>query len=81
MLRHENLSRRFFRAHASGKDSVNVEALTGVDVSAFALAGCARVSLGSVPGRITELRSLLRFLHLRGLTPMALATAVPAVAA
>jgi len=81
VLRYENLARRFLREHASGKDGVNLEALTGVDVSSFVLAECARVSLGAVKGRITELRSLLRFLHLRGLTPMVLATAVPPVAA
>lgn len=49
-------------------------------MSGFVLVECARVSLGAVKGRATELRSLLRFLHLQGLTPMALATAVPPVA-
>ncbi len=80
VLRYENLARRFLREHASGEDGVNVQGLTGVDLSGFVLAECARVSRGAVKGRITELRSLLRFLYLRGLTPMALATAVPAVA-
>jgi len=80
VLRYENLARRFLREHASGKDGVNVEALTGVDVIGFVLAESARTSLGAVKGRVTELRSLLGFLHLRGLIPMALATAVPPVA-
>jgi len=80
VLRYENLARRFLREHASGEDGVNVQGLTGVDVSGFVLAECSRLSRGAVKGRITELRSLLRFLYLRGLTPMALATAVPAVA-
>lgn len=80
VLRYENLARRFLREHASGEDRVNVEALTGVDVSGFVLAESVRVSLGAVKGRVTELRSLLRFLHVRGLIPLALATAVPPVA-
>ena len=80
VLRYENLARRFLREHASGEDGVNVQGLTGVDLNVFVLAECARVSRGAVKGRITELRSLLSFLYLRGLTPMALAPAVPAVA-
>ena len=80
VLRYENFARRFLREYASGEDGVDVRALTGRDVSGFVLAECARVSRGSVKGRITELRSLLQFLYLRGLTPMALAPAVPAVA-
>ncbi len=80
VLRYENLARRFLREHGSGADGVDVRALTGVVVSGFVLAECARVSRGAVKGRITELRSLLRFLYLRGLTPMTLAPAVPAVA-
>ena len=80
VLRYENLARRFLREHASGADGVDIRALTGLVVSGFVLAECARVSRGAVKGRITELRSLLRFLYLRGLTPMALAPAVPAVA-
>lgn len=31
VLRYENLARRFLREHASGKDGVNVQALTGVE--------------------------------------------------
>jgi len=39
---------------------------------------CARLAVGSAKGRVAELRSLLRFLQVRGLT--ALAEAVPPVA-
>jgi integrase len=49
-------------------------------VSSFLVRECARVSIGSAKGRVAELRSLLRFLHLRGLTERALADSVPAVA-
>jgi len=81
VLRYENSARRFLREYATAGDGVSVQALTGVDVIGFVLAESARVSLGAVKGRVTELRSLLAFLFLRGLIPVALATAVPPVAA
>ena len=80
VLRYENLARRFLREHSIGAGEVNVQGLTGADVSGFVLVERARVSLGAVKGRAAELRSLLRFLHLRGLIPMALAAAVPPIA-
>ena len=86
VLRYETLARRFLHDHDHDHDhagdgtGVNVSGLTGADVNGFLLMECARVSLGSAKGRVAELRSLLRFLHLRGLTPLALATAVPPVA-
>src|SRR5207248_2567054 len=57
-----------------------VEDLTGAHVVAFLLRESARVSVGAGKGRVTELRSLLRFLYLKGLTATALASAVPPVA-
>lgn len=80
VLRYENLACRFLREYGGGRDGVDVQGLTATVVSGFVLAESARVSRGAVKGRITELRSLLRFLYLRGLTPMALAPAVPSVA-
>lgn len=79
VIRYERLARRFMagRVDAGG---VDVAALTGADVSAFLLQECARVSLGSAKGRVAELRSLLRFLFLRGFTDTALADSVPSVA-
>lgn len=56
------------------------ESLTGADIVAFLLAEGQRLSLGSVKGRVAELRSLLRFLYLQGLTSRSLATVVPPVA-
>jgi len=53
--------------------------LTGVDVNAFLLRECGRVSAGSAKGRVAELRAVLRFLYLRGLMPLRLGTAVPPV--
>jgi integrase len=49
-------------------------------VVAFLLHESGRVSVGATKGRVAELRSLLRFLHLKGLTPTNLASAVPPVA-
>lgn len=54
--------------------------LTGVDIAAFLLAEGQRLSVGSVKGRVAELRSLLKFFYLQGLTPRSLATVVPPVA-
>lgn len=57
-----------------------LEGLTGADIVAFLLAEGRRLSVGSVKGRVAELRSLLKFLYLQGLTPRSLATVVPPVA-
>ena len=79
VLRYENTARRFLTEQASGGDGFEPAALTGVDVNAFLLRECGRVSAGSAKGRVAELRSVLRFLYLRGITPLPLGTAVPAV--
>ncbi|MEV0291898.1 site-specific integrase [Kribbella sp. NPDC050820] len=68
-------------AHAFLEQQVGgVQSLTGTEIVAFLLAEGQRLSVGSVKGRVAELRSLLRFLHLQGLTPRSLATVVPPVA-
>jgi site-specific recombinase XerD len=54
-------------------------ALTGADINAFLLRECGRVSAGSAKGRVAELRSILRFLYLEGITAVPLGTAVPPV--
>jgi site-specific recombinase XerD len=79
VVRYERLARRFL-ARVSDAGELDVAGLTGADVSAFLLEECARVSVGSAKGRVAELRSLLRFLYLRGFTDMALADSVPSVA-
>jgi site-specific recombinase XerD len=78
--RYEMLARRFLGGRVGPTDARGVAGLTGADVSAFLLRECARLALGSAKGRVGELRSLLRFLHLRGVTASALAEAVPPVA-
>lgn len=74
------LASRFLSGRVGVEGELDVEGLTGAQVSAFLERECARVSVGTAKGRVAELRSLLRFLHLRGLTQLALADAVPSAA-
>jgi site-specific recombinase XerD len=73
--RYVKLARTFLTRQVRGADS-----LTGADIVAFLLAEGQRLSVGSVKGRVAELRSLLKFLYLQGLTPRSLSTVVPPVA-
>ena len=79
VLRYENTARRFLQEQASAGGVFEPAALTGADVNAFLLRECGRVSAGSAKGRVAELRSILRFLYLQGITPLRLGTAVPPV--
>jgi site-specific recombinase XerD len=79
VLRYETTARRFLQEQAADGDGLTPEALTGADVNAFLLRECARVASGSAKGRVAELRSVLRFLYLQGITPLRLGTAVPPV--
>ena len=79
VLRYENTARRFLQQQAMADGVLNPAGLAGADVSAFLLRECGRVSAGSAKGRVAELRSVLRFLYLQGLTPLRLGTAVPPV--
>lgn len=79
IVRYENLARRFLHQHLSGDDA-EFETLNGKQVVSFLLHESERVSVGSAKGRVAELRSLLKFLYVRGLTPRLLTTAVPPVA-
>jgi len=80
VLRYETLARRFLTARVSVTDELGVADLDGAVVSRFLLGECGRVCLGSAKGKVAELRSLLRFLHVRGFTPRSLAESVPGVA-
>jgi site-specific recombinase XerD len=80
VLRYETLARRFLTARVSATDERGVANLDGAVVSRFLLGECGRVSVGSAKGKVAELRSLLRFLHLRGFTTRSLAESVPGVA-
>jgi site-specific recombinase XerD len=80
VLRYENTARRFLQQRARKGDGVDVANLTGAAVNAFLLAECARCSVGVAKGRVAELRALLRYAYVQGLTPLALSAAVPPVA-
>lgn len=79
VLRYENTARRFLQQQAMAGGVLTLAGLAGADVNAFLLRECGRVSAGSAKGRVAELRAVLRFLYLRGLTPLRLGTAVPPV--
>jgi site-specific recombinase XerD len=79
ILRYENTARRFLAEQAMPGGAFTPSGLTGADLNAFLLRECARVSAGSAKGRVAELRSLMRFLHLQGVTPLRLGAAVPPV--
>jgi site-specific recombinase XerD len=79
VLRYESTARRFLQQQASADEVFAPAALTGADVNAFLLRECGRVSSGSAKGRVAELRSILKFLHQQGVTPVPLGTAVPPV--
>jgi len=80
VLRYETLARRFLQERADAVGDRFVEDLNGSHVVGFLVRECGRLSVGGGKGRVAELRSLLRFLYLRGFTALPLATAVPPVA-
>jgi site-specific recombinase XerD len=80
VLRYENTARRFLEERAGGHGDRFIDDLSAKHVIAFLLAETARVSVGAAKGRVAELRSLLRFFYVQGLTPVALGSAVPPVA-
>lgn len=80
VLRYENTARRFLARHVPNGDIAQLATLTGATVNGFLLAEAGRCSVGAAKGRVAELRSLLRFLYLRGLVPLPPGTAVPPVA-
>ena len=78
VVRYVKLARLFLNQRLTGRGGL--EDLSGTDVVVFLLAESERLSVGSVKGRVGELRSLLRFLYLQGLTPRPLGAVVPPVA-
>jgi hypothetical protein len=78
VVRYVKLARSFLSQCLAGRGGL--DSLSGTDVAVFLLAESERLSVGSVKGRVGELRSLLRFLYLQGLTPRPMAAAVPPVA-
>jgi site-specific recombinase XerD len=79
--RYEKTARCFLGRQAEATGGLTgAERLSGQAVTAFLLAEVTRgLGPGSLQGRVAELRSLLRFLYLSGLTDSALAGSVPSV--
>ncbi|HEY6422695.1 MAG TPA: site-specific integrase [Pseudonocardiaceae bacterium] len=71
---------RLFLSEVSSSGELEMGEVTTADVSRFVLEQCSRRSVGSAKTLIMALRSLLRFLHVEGLTATPLVGAVPAVA-
>ncbi|MGH2903496.1 MAG: tyrosine-type recombinase/integrase [Solirubrobacteraceae bacterium] len=73
-------ARPFLVARADGAGRVELDGLTASDVLAFVLSESERGSRATAKLMVTALRSLLVFLHVRGLIDSPLAQVVPAVA-
>lgn len=71
--------RPFVAARARG-DVLDLAGISAAEVTEFARTACAGRAVGSAKLIVTALRSLLRWLHLSGVAPESLATAVPSVA-
>lgn len=81
MVGYVAVARRFLSERVSGAgDETGVAGLSGEVVTGFLLRECERLAVGSAKNRVTDLRSLLRFLRLEGLVATDLAAAVPPVA-
>ena len=72
-------ARRFLNSLPEGGDGI-LAGLTADAVRSFVIAESSRRGAGSLKNQVTAVRSLLRFLHLRGLIPDPLDGAAPAAA-
>jgi site-specific recombinase XerD len=77
--RYETTARRFLAGRvAAAGFGTGAEGVTAGAVTAFLLTEVSRgLARGSLQGRVAELRSLLRFLYLKGFTDTEVARAVP----
>lgn len=71
---------RAFLMHCSIRAEGDLTGLTGAEVTGFVLSESRRRGRGYAKPRTSRLRSLLRFLHVEGLTVAGLDEAVPSVA-
>ena len=76
----EQFARRFLAERVSPGDPRGVQGITVGEVNDFLVRECARVSTGSATCFTYRLRSLLRYLAVRGVADPGLALAVPRVA-
>lgn len=77
--RRKEVARRFLSVNLDPK-VLDLHGLQAADVTRFVLQECRERPVGTAQLFASELRSLLRFLYLEGLTPTQLAGAVPPVA-
>jgi integrase/recombinase XerD len=77
---YEGVARRLLDALGEHEGEPDLAGLTAGAVGRFVLAECGRLSPGSAGNVVVALRSLLRYLHVEGLTGGELSAAVPAVA-
>jgi site-specific recombinase XerD len=77
---YERVARLFLLQVSAPGGELDLGRLTTGEVGGFVLEQCAARSVGSAKNVVMALRSLLRFLHLDGVTAGDLAGAVPAVA-
>ncbi|MGH2602742.1 MAG: tyrosine-type recombinase/integrase [Dehalococcoidia bacterium] len=77
--RYEKTARRFLADRGGARGSgAGAEGVTAAEVVAFLLSEVSRgLARGSLQGRVGELRSLLRFLYVKGFTATEVAQAVP----
>ncbi len=73
-------ARPFLEARQGDGDRLDLDSVSASDVMAFVVDRCSGQSKGAAKMTVTGLRSLLRFLHLRGLISGPLAAAVPSTA-
>lgn len=80
MVRYEATARRFLARYAPGCTGAQLGGLAPRSATDFLLGEVSRgLSSGSLSGRASELRSLLRFLYVKGLTAAPLTQSIPAV--
>lgn len=72
--------RPFLAGRAIGEGELSLGGLAAADVVAFVVAACPGQSRGAAKMTVTALRSLLGFLHVRGLIGRSLVGAVPSTA-
>jgi integrase/recombinase XerD len=77
--RYEPIARLFLSGRV-GPDGLGLESLTTADVSLFLATECPKLSISGARELVWGLRSLLRYLHVEGLTRLPLQWAVPGVA-
>ena len=79
VIRYEHAA-RLFNDSLAASGEIDWTTLSGRDVTRFMLTECVGRGGSSARNLAAGLRSFLRFLHVEGLTPVGLATAVPSVA-